>query len=72
MAAVAGAIRVPPSVTAVGRLAILRATAHMRSGAIAAVVVVHTPAEAELATPPVVLGSSLGTVCKAASVTTAT
>ena len=71
MAAVAGAIRVPPSATATGRLAILRATAQMRSDAIAAVVV-HTPAEAGLATPAVVLGISLGTVCKAASVTTAT
>ena len=71
MAAVAGAIRVPASATAVGRLAILRATAQMRSDAIAAVVVVHTPAEAGLATPAVVLGISLGTVYKAASVTTA-
>ena len=71
MVAVAGAIRVPPNATAVGRLAILRATAQMRSNAIAAVVV-HTPAEAGLATPAVVLGISLGAVYKAASVITAT
>ena len=65
------ATRVPPSSTAVGGLAVLRATAQMQGVAIAAVDVVHTAAEARLATPTVVLGTSLWTVSKAASVTTA-
>ena len=82
VAAVAGeATRVPPSATAVARLAISRATAQMLGVAMAVVVAVvaHTAAEAtqasaveaRLATPAVVLGTSLGTVCKAASATTA-
>ena len=82
VAAVAGeAARVPLSATAVARLAISRATAQMRGVAmvVAVVVVAHTAAEATQvsaaearpATPAVVLGTSLGTVCKAASVTTA-
>ena len=37
----------------------------------AAAVVIDTRAEARLATPAAVLGTSLGTVCKAAIVTTA-
>ena len=62
------------SVTAVVRPAILPATAQMRRAAVAADTAVEatgTSAEARLATLAVVLDTSPGTVCKAASATIA-